>query len=201
MLHAIAAAALALSDPAGPVVEARVADVIADPERYGGQTLRLRGQIDACYSWVCSICPEEMTPGTADPEKCLRISSDGFGAEEDWADDEGPPFDRDVWPDMEKAFRFSVVTAEGHFNPSCLTHRPWPPEPPPAPSSDQDATQISEVVCMDRATTWSGVQVRSVHRRLPSNGGLLFDLRHDGPVKGPPTIVGAAAEAPIGTTS
>lgn len=74
MLH-ILAAVVALTDPSGPVVEARIANVIADPERYDGQTLRFRGQIDACYSWVCSVCPEEMTPGTADDENACAPPS------------------------------------------------------------------------------------------------------------------------------
>lgn len=182
MLH-IFAAVLALSDPTGPVVEARIADVIADPERYRDQTLRIRGQVDACYSWVCSVCPEDMTPETADEEKCLRISFDAFGSEEDWRDDEEPPFHRDAWRDMEEAFRFSVVTAEGRFDPTCL---------PIKPSQGLDEM----VLCTDRASTWRGVQVRSVHRRLSSNDGLVLGQRRDGPLKASsPAIASAVGQA------
>lgn len=48
MLHMFAAV-LALSGPTEPVVEARIAEVIANPERYRDRTPSLRGQIDACY--------------------------------------------------------------------------------------------------------------------------------------------------------
>ncbi|NJC41590.1 hypothetical protein GGQ87_001848 [Brevundimonas alba] len=170
MLH-IAAAVLALTDPSGPIVDARIADIIADPERYGGQTLSIRGQIDACYGFTCSICPEEMTPATANDEQCLRISFDSYMSEEDT---KGP---RDaLWTPsarslVEETFRFSVVTAEGVFNPECLTGRPWPPE---APASNAD--EVVEIVCVDRAVTWGGVVVRAVHRRIPSNDGLVFDV-------------------------
>lgn len=191
MLH-IFAAALALSDPSGTVTEASIADIIADPERYGGQTLRIRGQIDACYSWVCSVCPEEMTPETADDERCLRVSFHGFASEQEDDDADGPPFSTTLWREMEEAFRFSVVTAEGHFDPSCLTRRPWPPEPRPEPSGEE--TFIDEIVCMDRATTWSGLQVRAVHRRLPSNDGLLFDRNRDGGLKAASPGIEASAE-------
>lgn len=171
MLH-IFAAVLALSDPTGTVVEARIADVIAEPERFGGQTLRLRGQVDACYGYVCSICPEEMTPETADRRQCLAMAFDDSTSEEDRAQDETSSYVSTPWRDIEASFRFSVLTAEGTFDPSCLTHRPWPPEPRARREAGED--MMAEVVCMDRATTWRGVQVRSVHRRLPSNEGLVF---------------------------
>lgn len=192
MLH-IFAAAMALADPSGPVIDARIADVIADPERYGGQTLRIRGQVDACYSWVCSICPEEMTPGTTDDEQCLRISFHGFASEREEDDADGPPFSTALWREMEKAFRFSVVTAEGQFDPSCLTRRPWPPEPAPAGSGDQVEIEDT-VLCTDRASTWRGVQVRTVHRRLPSNDGLLFDVSRDAALKAASPEIEALAE-------
>lgn len=171
MLH-IFAAVLALSDPSGPVVEARIADVIADPERYGGQTLRIRGQVDACYGVVCSICPEEMTPGTAEDAQCLRMSFDGFMSEEDQARGEEGEYTPAPWREIEETFRFSVLTGEGEFDPSCLTQRPWPPEPKAQAPTGEDI--VPEILCMDRATTWRGVQVRAVHRRLPSNDGLVF---------------------------
>ncbi|MDQ8029129.1 MAG: hypothetical protein REJ23_10400 [Brevundimonas sp.] len=179
MLH-IFAAVLALSDPAGPVVEVRIADVIADPERYGGQALRIRGQVDACYGFVCSICPEEMTPDTADGEKCLRIAFDGFVSEEDRAREDEGGYMPAPWHEVEKLFRFSVVTAEGVFNPSCLTNRPWPREP--------GARADDVVVCSDRATTWQSVRVRAVHRRLPSNAGLVFDRERGGLSPAPESV-------------
>lgn len=193
MLH-VFAAAFALSDPSGPVVDARIPDILADPERYGGQTLRIRGQIDACYGWVCSICPEEMTPATANGEKCLRISFDDFPGGLGWSG-EDPSFERGVSRDMEKAFRFSVVTAEGQFDPSCLTRRPWPPEPTLPYGDDPESSQISEVVCSDRASTWRSVQVRTVHRRFPSNDGLLFDGRRAGALKLASPATASLAEA------
>lgn len=187
MLLTVFAAALAAAAPSGPVVEARIADVISDPERFGGQTLRLRGQVDSCFSWVCSICPEEMTSRTADPAGCLRISFDDFDPV-----DEGPSEDRwfsaGVGREMERAFRFTVVTAEGEFDPSCLTGRPGPLE-----TAIPDGEEVM-IVCTDRASTWRGVQVRAVHRRLPSNDGLLFDARRDDPLNPAPAQIAAATE-------
>lgn len=168
----IFAAVVALSDPTGPVIEARIADVIASPEQYGGRTLRIRGQLDACHGYVCSICPEEMTPETKDAEKCLRLSFDGFMSDEDRVGPATAAYTPVVGPEMEEAFRFSILTAEGEFNPSCLTHRPWPPQPPVV--SQTGEPMLDEIVCTDRASTWRGVQVRVVHRRLPSNAGLVF---------------------------
>ncbi|GAA0647282.1 hypothetical protein [Brevundimonas lenta] len=169
MLHIIAAT-LALSDPSA-VVETSIADVLADPERFGGQTLRMRGQVDACYGFVCSICPEDMTPATEEYRRCLRISFDSFMSEEDRAGPSDARYRPVVSRGMEEAFRFSVITAEGVFDPSCLTRRPWPPEEPVDDIQD-------EVLCTDRATTWSGLQVRAVHRRLMSNDGLVLDGRY-----------------------
>lgn len=162
----VLAAVLSLSDPTrGAIIDVRIADVIAEPERYGGQTLRIRGQIDACYGYVCSICPEDMTLETLADEQCLRMSFDGFADEESWSA-EDTRYAPSVRGAMEEAFRYSVLTGEGTFDPSCLTHRPWPPEP--------DAAFVDEVLCMDRATTWRGVQVKAVHRRIMSNDGLIF---------------------------
>jgi len=175
-----------MTHPSGPVVDARIADVIADPQRYDGQTVRFRGQIDACYGWVCSVCPEDMTPATADQEKCLRTSFQGFADERDGDDPNGPPFSTAVWREMEKAFRFSVVTAEGVFDASCL---------PSPPSRLEDGAEIGElVVCTDRATTWRDVEVRQVHRRLPSNDGLLLDSSREGALKAVSPAIAASAE-------
>lgn len=168
MLH-ILAALVALSDPTGSAIEVGIADVIADPERYGGKILRIRGQVDACYSHTCWICPEEMTSETLDGDKCLRIAFDGFMSEADRVGPTDAPYTAVAWRQVEEIFRFSVLTAEGEFDPSCLTGRPWPPEPPETP----DDKQIETIVCTDRATTWRGLQVRAVHRRIPSNEGLV----------------------------
>lgn len=191
MLH-ILTAVMALTDPAGPVVEARIADVIADPERYGGQTLRIRGQVDSCYSFVCSICPEEMTPETADDEKCLRMGFDGFMSEEDRGRENEGGYTPTPWRDIEASFRFSVLTGEGEFDPSCLTRRPWPPEPRAETGGDDGV--LGEIICMDRSTTWRGVQVRAVHRRLPSNAGLVFG-RDGGGLSPAPEAVSASVKA------
>ncbi len=162
MLHILAAVAM-LAGPPGPVVEARIADVIADPERYGGRMLRIRGQVDSCYGYVCSICPEDMTPATADGDKCLRMSFDDFESlEDDRADDVG--YWRSASRLLEEGFRFSVVTAEGLFDPSCL--------PTPRHNNLEEV-----VICTDRGTTFRDVRLSRVHRRLTSNHGLDFSRR------------------------
>lgn len=181
MLHTFAAV-LALSDPTGPVVEARIADVIADPERYGGQTLRIRGQVDACYGFVCSICPEEMTPETAEGDRCLRMGFDDFEVRDD-VEARNLGYWQSAVRLMEEGFRFSVVTAEGRFDPSCL--------PPPT-----KADVLEEiVVCTDRATTFRDARVSRVHRRLASNDGLVFDRRRDAALIVASQAVAAEAEA------
>lgn len=196
MLH-ILAAVVALADPTGPAIDARIADVIADPERYGGQTLRIRGQVDACYLDGCRICPEEMRPGEEDREerRCLRIGLEDFSAEDDLADPDGPPFERSPRREVAEIFRFTVVTAEGVFDPQCLTGKPWPPEPEPAPSasSDAEATMIDEIICTG-GVDLTDARVSKVHRRLPSNDGLAA-RRHSWPLTPASPTIATAAEA------
>lgn len=85
-----------------------------------------------------------------------------------------------------------MVTAEGVFDPECLTGRPWPPEPPVEPAEDE--VLIDEIICMDRASTYRGVQVRTVHRRIPSNEGLVFG-RDGGALTPAPVEIAAPVEA------
>lgn len=170
MLLIAIAALLALADPSGQAVEARIADVIADPDHYDGQLLRLRGQVDACHGFTCSICPAEMTPATQDDGECLRISFDDFTSNEHGELD--MPLTRIASKLVEELFRFSVITADGMYDAACQ------PRPPGRTNQGQRGGEeaIEEiVVCTDRASTWRGVGVREVHRRIPSNDGLIFN--------------------------
>lgn len=151
MLHILAAVA-ALVDPTGPVVEARIADVIASPERYAGKRLRIRGQIDACYADLCSICPEELTGTVEAHRRCLSVAFDDLQELSD------QPAEAAYRPNAEQvfddAFRFSVVTVEGGF---------WPPDAEVSSWSDRPPASLI------------GVRVQAVHRRIPSNDGVVTD--------------------------
>lgn len=161
MLH-IFAAVLALSDPTGPVVEARIADVIAEPERYGGRTVRIRGQVDACYADLCSICPEELTGAVDAYRRCLVMTFDDLEAGDyqddgfDWKPRGSVGFrtrPNGAGP-LEDAFRFSVVTVEGRFRAAATV-------------DDQLAERVG--------VRLTGVRVQALHRRIPSNAGVATD--------------------------
>ena len=70
--------------------------------------VRLTGQLDECYHWECSLCPEDMTSRSRDADQCLAVSfrplvnNTGFGAAE-----------------QEKVFRFSSVILSARFDPRC----------------------------------------------------------------------------------
>lgn len=155
----VAVLALLLTDPAP--VETTVAAVRADPEAFGSQTVRLRGEVNGCAGFDCRICPEEMTPQSYEPEACLSMTFDGFATE---TEHEAYSAHRL----MEESFRFSVVTLTARVDPACLTNRPWPPEPP---STDENEI-VEIVVCTDRASVLRDARVEAVHERHPANEGL-----------------------------
>lgn len=86
-----------------------VAQVRSRPDEYSGKRIRLRGQLDECYQWECSLCPEGMKSKSGDVQRCLAISfrplvnGTGFGSDE-----------------QESVFRFSSVVLSARFDPSCL---------------------------------------------------------------------------------
>lgn len=151
--------ALQLTDPAP--VETTVAEVRADPEAFGSQIVRLRGELNGCAGFDCRICPEEMTPESYEPEACLSMSFDGFAIESEQSTYSANRL-------IEEAFRFSVVTLTARVDPACLTNRPWPPE---SPSTDEDDV-VAVVVCSDRASVLRDARVEAVHARHPANNGL-----------------------------
>jgi len=77
--------------------------------KYAGELVKVRGKLDECYGWECSLCPESMTTAKANPDQCLPLEfqslvpKTGFGEEE-----------------KEGVFRFASVTLVARFDPTCF---------------------------------------------------------------------------------
>jgi len=101
-------ALLAASTSASPV--ATTADAIrARPAEFDGNWVRLRGQIDQCTHFDCSICPEEATPADPQPERCLRL---------DWDRQRGTNQERGA--DFDPIYRYATVDLVARFNIGCF---------------------------------------------------------------------------------
>lgn len=92
----------------GAAVTATIEQVRSRPEAFSGKRVRLTGQLDECYGWECSLCPESMSRADRNADRCLPLSfrplinGTGFGSDE-----------------QEQVFRLSSVTLTAHFDPSC----------------------------------------------------------------------------------
>ena len=101
-------ALLAASTAASPV--AATADAIrARPAMFDGEWVRLRGQIDQCTNFDCSICPEEATPADPQADRCLRLS---------WDRQVGNPNERGA--DFDPIYRYATVDLVARFDSDCL---------------------------------------------------------------------------------
>jgi hypothetical protein len=80
----------------------------AHPKEFAGKQVQIAGQLDECYGWECSLCPQSMPPEHSDRKQCLPLSfrplipETGFGSEE-----------------QEAVFRFADVVLTANFDPSC----------------------------------------------------------------------------------
>jgi hypothetical protein len=128
-----------------------IAEILAHPQTYARQTVRIRGQMDVCSGFDCALCQEAMTPATFDRDHCLAVSFEGF-------EHDG----HSVAYRMEEMFRFATVTLDAVVRPDCLA--PHERELP-------DGT-VDEIVCMDRASVLIGSRVVVVHGRKTSDTGL-----------------------------
>ncbi|HEY1631466.1 MAG TPA: hypothetical protein VGF56_09125 [Rhizomicrobium sp.] len=77
-----------------------VDQLIAKPDRYAGQDVRVVGQIDNCVARACNLCPEDMTRASFDEEDCVMLVFDG---------------DDSVRRAMGEAYRFSDVIVDARF--------------------------------------------------------------------------------------
>ena len=101
-------ALLAASAAASPL--ATTADSIrANPAAFDGKWVRLRGQIDQCTHFDCSICPEEATPADPEAERCLRLS---------WDRQRGS--DQERGADFDPIYRYATVDLVARFDSACL---------------------------------------------------------------------------------
>jgi len=91
-----------------PVLKVSISNLRKFPARYSGKVVQIRGKLDECAEWECSICPEEMTSETADPKKCASLefrsllAGTGFGEEA-----------------KDAVFRFASVILNAKFDPGC----------------------------------------------------------------------------------
>ena len=92
----------------GPPLEVTIDQLRANPKEFAGRQVKIAGQLDECYGWECSLCPESMTTEHSDPRRCLPlefhalIPQTGFGSEE-----------------QEAVLRFADVVLTAKFDPSC----------------------------------------------------------------------------------
>lgn len=92
----------------GADVLATIEQVRARPREFAGKEIRLTGQLNECYHWECSLCPEAMTSTDRNADRCLALSfrplvdGTGFGSDE-----------------QESVFRFSSVILTATFDPAC----------------------------------------------------------------------------------
>lgn len=83
-------------------------EVRANFRKFAGKEIRLTGQLDECFAWECSLCPETMTTQDRNPKRCLALSfrplipDTGFGSDQ-----------------QEEVFRFASVVLTAKFDPSC----------------------------------------------------------------------------------
>lgn len=152
-------AAKALTPRQGEVSElvTTVSQVRSRPDDYSGKRLRLTGQLDECYQWECSLCPEAMTNKSRNADSCLAVSfrplvhGTGFGSDE-----------------KESVFRFSSVVLAAKFDPSC-----WKGGCSDRQTVLEDATVQS--VTKRRAGA-SGLWLSETHRVVALEGSIASEI-------------------------
>jgi hypothetical protein len=110
----LAAACLALGGAsvtaAAPAPEATTLDALrAEPARFAGKKVRLRGQFDQCYNFDCALCPEEATRAAPQANRCLALSFDRQA---------GSAIARGA--DFDPVYRYATVDLVARFDPTCL---------------------------------------------------------------------------------
>jgi hypothetical protein len=96
----------------GPEIVATIEQIRSRPDSFAGKQVRLTGQLDECFGWECSLCPETMTDKDRDANRCLELEfrplmeGTGFGSFE-----------------QEGIFRFSSVVLTAKFDPYCWKGR------------------------------------------------------------------------------
>ena len=104
---AILLAALQLQAPAIPVTADQLR---ANPERFEGKRIVLRGQMDLCFRFSCSICPLDATRASIGRGDCLSLSFDRARARRE-----------DIGATFDPLYRYADVVLTATFDPSC-----WP---------------------------------------------------------------------------
>lgn len=150
-------------------VNATIAQILAKPDRYANQIVRLRGQIDNCISFTCHICPEDMTQARFDASRCLSMEFAGDGNA--WLKNRTEDA-------AERFYRFATVTATGRFDPTCLMRDLM---------SGLKADDDMVVVCTDRATVLLDVHVEAVHSRKSALDGIVSGYHFGTLQEAPPT--------------
>ena len=127
------------------------------PDAFSGTRVRLTGQLNECYHWECSLCPEAMTNNGHGADRCLGLSfrplvdGTGFGSAE-----------------QENLFRFSSLLITATFDPSCLKGGCYD-----RPSVLKDATVASVI---KRRAGASGLWVGKTSKLVPLDGPEASDI-------------------------
>jgi hypothetical protein len=165
LLSVLAAVSLAAKRPSH-VIETTIEAVNKDPVKFHNKTIRVRGIVDQCRSYSCNICSVAETADSADdgqlcleasfsesgPPRADQVTSWASGQAEDW---------------LEVLYRFSEITAEGHYDARCdVGFDPARPVP-------KDSKMKRIIVCTDRATTFTIERVVTVHRRIAAPETIL----------------------------
>jgi hypothetical protein len=88
-----------------------IEQLLHSPSSYANKFVRVRGQVDNCFSLTCNLCPEDMTNESFERTKCLGLEFDGYNA---------TARDPSADLEMEQAFRFSTLTLNTYFDAACL---------------------------------------------------------------------------------
>jgi hypothetical protein len=153
----VLAKATSPAEPAGADLVTTLEQLRSRPEKYSGERVRLSGQLDECYQWECSLCPEGMPRDNRDADRCLAVEfrplvkGTGFGSDE-----------------QESVFRFSSIVLSAKFDPSC-----WKGLCLDRQTVLTDAT-VSSVT--KRRAGASGLWISNTNRLVPLSGGIASEM-------------------------
>ncbi len=145
---------------------ATLAEIHADPWKYHGQTVRVRGFVDVCRSLVCSICTELAPTYSRDSDEiCMGLSFSApkfFPKEKAERDDRHASIGRDMALEAERIAQFSELTIESDYDASCSGVPEGLKRGDELPRNETGGLD-EIIVCTDRGTEFVGANIVKVH--------------------------------------